>query len=425
MLNLSRRSLTEINRQYYRLYGLRPAFVDLSARVLNREDPLSRLAKIRRARNYALHESINWGGPYVFTLSHSVTSWILALEDRRTVHGGLIGGEVLTGKSPDIIEKNIRHLAALGMKRKAAAAYVERLPVWSLTRAHEAADRLRALFYQLSGWKPEQMEENRLRVQQQEQIAQAIEDQKRRGDPAVYPFEKERMLLSLIRAGDQPGTRRVLNEMLAAMYMTSPELPVLRARAIEMMGYLTRTAVEDSPLMEHVIERNHQWMRKLIQAPDFEELSRVLMQALDDFIENIYLHGFNRSNEKVSEALEFIAENYMKPISLRHVASELGLSLFRVAHLVKKYTGKTVVQIIHQVRIQHANRLLDQTSRSCTDICYEVGYGDQSYFIRHFRRINGITPLRYRRNRLMNAPADLDSSGPSSPRDAGSSQPPG
>ena len=397
MAVLSKRMIADLSRAYHRAHGLRPYQIDLTGRVLNRVDPLAALAKVRRSRNYALHESVNWGQPYIFTLAHSVTTWVVAIEDRRIVYGGFIGGEVLADHSADTMDRNARALTSLGLRRAKAIRYLESLPAWPQERIQRASKELGELFCQISGWQPLLMKENQLKVQQQQQIAEALEDQKQRGDSTAYPFEKERVLLSLIRTGDQNGTRQVLNEMLAAMYMSSPELVVLRARAIELMGYLTRTAVEDSPLMAHVIERNHQWMRRLIQAPDFEELSRVLTQALDDFIEGIYLHGFNRSNTTVSRALQFIAEHYMKPISLSTVAVHVGLSPFRVAHLVKRHTGKTAGQVIHQIRVQHARHLLERTSKSCTEVAYEVGYGDQSYFIKHFRRLTGVTPARYRR----------------------------
>jgi AraC-like DNA-binding protein len=243
------------------------------------------------------------------------------------------------------------------------------------------------------------MKENRLKALQQKQIAQAIEDQKKQGKNALYAFEKERVLLTSIRAGDRNGARRVLNEMLAAIYLSSPRQAVLRARAIELMSCLTRAAIEDNPLMEPLIERNHAWTDRMVKAGSFEDLSHVLMEALDDFIDGIYLHGINRSNTKVRMVLDYISENYMKKISLRTIASSVDLSACRLAHLVKEYTGKTVLQIIQQVRIRHAQQLLERTSKSCTDIAYDVGFQDQSYFIKHFKRLAGTTPARYRRFR--------------------------
>ncbi|MCK5850537.1 MAG: helix-turn-helix transcriptional regulator, partial [Kiritimatiellae bacterium] len=67
------------------------------------------------------------------------------------------------------------------------------------------------------------------------------------------------------------------------------------------------------------------------------------------------------------------------------------------AHLIKKMTGRTFLQMLHQIRIQNAQHLLERTAKTCTDIAYECGYNDQSYFIKHFKRLTGQTPIRYRK----------------------------
>jgi AraC-like DNA-binding protein len=185
--------------------------------------------------------------------------------------------------------------------------------------------------------------------------------------------------------------------MLAGIYMSSPKLVVLRARAVELLSCLTRAAIEDNPLLEPMIERNHAWTEKLVTTRHFEELSQVLMTALDDYSDVIYLQGVNRSNVKVSQAIDYIGAHYMRPISLRDVAGEVGLSPCRLAHLVKSYTGRTVMQLIYQIRVTHARKLLMNSSRTCAEIAYELGFGDQSYFIKHFKRLTGTTPLRFRR----------------------------
>jgi len=402
MAILSKRIMTEVGRTYYKAYGLRPHYMDLSGNVAADGDTLSALSNSRRRRNYALQESLNLGEPHIFSPAPGVSSWIVPLEDRRMVHGGFIGGEVLVKALPETGEETLDYLVSHGMGQRQAEAFLGGLQVWPETRVKEAAADLQITFYQISGWQPELMKENRLKALQQEQINEAIEDQRKSGKQAIYAFEKERVLLGHIRAGDRSGARRILNEMLAAIYMSSPQLVVLRARSIELMTCLTRAAIEDNPLLEPLIESNHSWTERLVRARSFEDLSQVLMNALDDFIEGIYLQGVNRSNPRVSKALDFIGRNFARKISLQSVAGEVGLSACRLSHLVKEFTGKTVLQIIQQVRIRHAQQLLEKTSLNCAEIAYEVGFGDQSYFIRHFRRIAGVTPARYRRTR--NAP---------------------
>ena len=396
MAILSRRVTEEVGKLYRRSFGLNAGFMDPWGRVSTSEDPLGILSNARRKREYALQQSISVGGPYIFQPAAGMCAWIVALEDKRMVHGGLLGGEVLADDSDSARETARDYLQSHGMPQDATQAFVARLPVWSESKIREASEFLKRTFYQVSGWEPELMEENRLRLLQQEQLNRAIEDQRRSGQQALYAFEKERLLLASIRAGDRSGARKVLNEMLATIYLSSPKLVVLRARAVELMSCLTRAAIEDNTLLEPLIERNHAWTERLVAAADFEALSQDLMAALDDFIEEIYLQGVNRRNAKVSQALEFIGRNFARRIALRDVAREVGLSPSRLAHLAKEFTGRSIVQLIHQTRLSHAQKLLQRTTKNCTEIAYEVGFGDQSYFIKHFRRLTGTTPKRFR-----------------------------
>jgi len=399
MAILSNRIIADVSRAYHREFGLRPFFVDLAGTVINASDPLSALAGLRRKRDYALQQSINIGEPYIFEPAPSIVSWVMGMEDRRMIHGGVIGGHVLSDGSPVGRAAVAEQLVARGLTGPKAHGLVGGLEVWPESRVREAAGFLDETFYQISGWRPELMQENRLKAQQQTQISQAIEDQRRHGREALYAFEKERVLLANIRAGDRNEARRILNEMLATIYLSSPRVVVLRARAIELMSCLTRAAIEDNPLLEPLIERNHAWTERLIRSRSFEELSQVLMDALDDFIDGIYLHGVNRRNMKVRRALDFIGANFMKKISLQRVADEVELSPCRVSHLVKAFTGRTVLQVVQEVRVRHAQHLLERTPKSCADIAYDCGFSDQSYFIKNFRRVTGTTPAKYRQAR--------------------------
>lgn len=397
MAVLSKRIMTEVSRTYYREYRARPAFMDLTGALIGKADSLVGISAVLRKRDYALQRSVNLGEPYAFLAVPGVSACIVGLEDRRMVHGGLLGAHIVADGVADRRKEALAGLDGHGMSRQNACAYLEGLPAWSEAHLRASVARLEEIFYQVSGWEPVLMRENRLKALQQEQINQAIEDGRRRGVPTLYAFEKERVLLAGIRAGDRNGAREILNEMLAAIYLSSPRLVVLRARTIELMSCLTRAAIEDNPLMEPLIERNHAWTERLIKATSFENLSEVLMAALDEFIDGIYLHGVNRSNTKVHQALDYISANFAAKISVQSVADAVGVSVSRLAHLVKEFTGRTVVEHVHHVRIRHAQHLLERTSASCVEIGYEVGYGDQSYFIKHFRRMTGTTPARYRR----------------------------
>lgn len=412
MTILSRKIIQTVSAQYYQAFKLRPIFVDVNGEIIfkGRNQKLlsksacnppvadgiaGRLPTSGQTNAFSLQEAIRWGEPFVFYPSRGIVSWVVALVDQRYVHGGLIGGEVLTA---DISrEEVIGHLIEQGIEPGLAKKLTTHLSIWPAARIKQAAVFLQELFYRVSGWKPVLLEENRIKTLQQRHISAAIDEHKKSGQTG-YSIDKERMLLSLIKAGDQNGARKVLNEMLGAMYLLSPKLAVLRARAIELMGYLTRAAVEDNPILEPLIERNHQWMRKLIVAPDFETLSHVLMQALDDFMHGIYARGFNCYHPHVGRILDYAAQHYSEQLTLKQIAAKIGISVSRVAHLVKQHTGKTVWQHLMRMRIAKARQLLESTDDQCSQIALTVGFCDQSYFTKHFRRLTGTTPAHYRRS---------------------------
>lgn len=400
MAILSKRLISDVRRRYHDECNIGLSFMDLSGDISGGTSVLCAAAAPRHRRNSALHESVAMGAPYVFEPVQGVVAWVIGLEDRRMIHGAVVGGEVfIEGRNPSV-DKAKELIVANGVQRNLASKYLDKIETWSSSRVTKAATQLQKVFYDVSGWRAELMNENRLRLRQEEQLNQAIADRRNREQGTLYAFEKERVLLAGIRAGDRNGARRILNEMLAAIYMSSPKLVVLRARVIALISYLTRAAIEDNPMMEPLIERNHQWTERLITARSFEDLSTVLMAALDDFMDDVYIHGTNWSNAKVRKALEYIAANYMRHVSLNEIAKASDLSASRLSHLVKEFTGKTVLQIVQETRVRQAQRLLSQSSQSCTEIAYEVGFGDQSYFIKHFRRITGTTPSRFRRGQM-------------------------
>jgi len=396
---LSKRLFSSVSKDYRAVYSLPIRLMNCEGHVVLPENVavIEKLATLNRIRAHTLSECVRWGEPQVFFIAPGIMSWIVPLVERNELRGGLCGGHVLVEDDPNSINASINYLVAEGARRKDAVAFARGLPLFEQERVREATETLSGLFYQYSGWQPLELQRNRDRMVQQRQIAEEIH-QRKVAQNRAYPYDDERILLSHIRVGDRAGARKIFNKMLAAMFLYSPKQVVVRARAIEMMGYLVRAAVEDSPLMEPLLERHMKWIEQIVETNDFDDLCNVLREALDDFMSSIFLQGVNPVSPAVGKALDYIAANYTESISLDDIAAASGLSTFRIAHLLKEATGKTALQNIHYLRIQEARRLLESSEISCTDIAYETGFGDQSYFIKQFKKWMGITPAKYRKN---------------------------
>ncbi|MCF7847437.1 MAG: helix-turn-helix domain-containing protein [Kiritimatiellales bacterium] len=396
---LSKRMFSSVVREYRAFCGLSVRLIDPSGSVMLPEGTASieRLMALNQNRAHALGECVRWGETQVFFIAPGIMSWMVPLMEREELRGGLYAGYVMPEDDPYNVIAATNYFAAEGIGRKVAEQFVRQVTVFPQEKMRGAAEELFTIAYRACGWQPLQLFRNRDQMQQQRQIAEEIHQRKVEQNRA-YPYDDERILLSHIRVGDRAGARRIFNKMLAAMFLYSPKQVVVRARAIEMMGYLVRAAVEDSPLMEPLLERHMGWIERIVETKDFDDLCNVLREALDDFMNSIFRQGVRPASPTVGRALDYIAENFTESVTLEDVARTTGLSTFRIAHLVKETTGKTVLQNIHYLRIQEARRLLESSDLSCTDIAYETGFGDQSYFIKQFRKWMGITPAKYRKS---------------------------
>jgi AraC family transcriptional regulator len=85
-------------------------------------------------------------------------------------------------------------------------------------------------------------------------------------------------------------------------------------------------------------------------------------------------------------------------IRLSEISRECGLSISHFARSFKTSFGVSTHQWLIQHRIDHAKRLLSQTTRSLTDTAIQSGFNDQAAFTRTFHQLVGVSPGRWRRH---------------------------
>ncbi len=104
--------------------------------------------------------------------------------------------------------------------------------------------------------------------------------------------------------------------------------------------------------------------------------------------------GLSPSN--LRRVMAYIHDHLASDLSLTEVASVVPLSTHYFATLFKQSTGETLLQYITRCRITRAKELLAKRTLAIADICQQVGFRDQSYFTKIFRRYNNMTPKVYR-----------------------------
>ncbi len=112
---------------------------------------------------------------------------------------------------------------------------------------------------------------------------------------------------------------------------------------------------------------------------------------------NISVKKNQISNTYVTNALDFIVCNFNKDISVTDVANASFVSTSYLQSLFSKYVGRSVSEEITLRRIENAKELLSTTEYPIKYIAFECGFESSEYFSVVFKKVCGITPLKFRK----------------------------
>jgi len=93
---------------------------------------------------------------------------------------------------------------------------------------------------------------------------------------------------------------------------------------------------------------------------------------------------------------EYIEDQLDDGLSLEKMAAAARLSTYHFAHQFKRATGLPPYQYVIMRRVERAQQLLRNGDLSLAEIAARAGFSDQSVFCRHFKRLVGVTPGRFR-----------------------------
>jgi len=99
--------------------------------------------------------------------------------------------------------------------------------------------------------------------------------------------------------------------------------------------------------------------------------------------------------QKINEVFNYIYENFRSEISLQEVAAIVPLSTASFCRFFKRKTNKTLSDVIKEVRINHAAKLLLGGMCNVSESCYSSGYNNLSNFNKHFKEVKGLSPRSF------------------------------
>lgn len=105
-----------------------------------------------------------------------------------------------------------------------------------------------------------------------------------------------------------------------------------------------------------------------------------------------------KDGSRMDQVMQFMLENRFQKITLDQAASVAHMSKEAFCRFFKLRTRKTFTQYLLQLRIQEAEKLLQETDLGIAEIAFKVGFENLSYFNRSFKTLLGTNPLQFRKD---------------------------
>ena len=131
-------------------------------------------------------------------------------------------------------------------------------------------------------------------------------------------------------------------------------------------------------------------------ARKFPQLIREIYKLTDQQLHKKYEELKKKAGRPIEGAKEYIKQHYAEQITMELLAEQAGLSPAYFSRLFKAETGVGCLEYLTQVRSNEAKELLAHSNLSMKEIAYEIGYLDDKYFLKIFKKTIGIKPKEYR-----------------------------
>lgn len=147
-------------------------------------------------------------------------------------------------------------------------------------------------------------------------------------------------------------------------------------------------------------------VKQVCLAQGFERLT-LFLELLDTFANieefellstSVYAENIQKmETDRINKVIDYMMENYQQDITLDQLAAMVSMNKASFCRYFKTRVHKTYTQFLNEIRITQACKLLLTDQQTISEICYEIGYNNISYFNRQFKLMTGMGAKAYKK----------------------------
>ena len=100
----------------------------------------------------------------------------------------------------------------------------------------------------------------------------------------------------------------------------------------------------------------------------------------------------SRKSELIKKVIKYLNTNFHKNISLNDISVAINHDKYYLSHIVKEYTGRTIISHLNLIRCNNAYAMLSTGMHTVEQVAYANGFTNLSYFSKTYKTIRGNSP---------------------------------
>ena len=191
--------------------------------------------------------------------------------------------------------------------------------------------------------------------------------------------------------------RRRLNELLGYLFFSSGgDQTWIKAQIYELLILISRAAIDTGASPEATLAANQRYLQDINELWDFDGLCVWFTKATGSLMDSVFDCAGARHASVIHQTVQYLNTHYSEKITMEKMARQVYLSPSYFSRIFKEEMGTPFTAYLNRVCVDRGKELLRRKDIRLTDIAQLVGFEDQSYFTKVFKKQEGIPPLRYR-----------------------------
>lgn len=215
-----------------------------------------------------------------------------------------------------------------------------------------------------------------------------------------YPAHLEKELNHYIRHANKLGVRKSLNEILGYIYLRcDADYKEVMMMVLQLVVFMSRAAIDVGASYSDFSTHMNRFIGHINKDNSSEDAYEKVKEFLDDVMGTLFPEDTKANSDKVvtQKVTSYIQNNYNTGLTLEEVASYVKMNPTYLSRFIKKQLGTNFSDYVNNIRVEFSKEYLENDEYSIIDIALMMGFTDQSYYSKVFKKYAGMTPGRYRK----------------------------